>query len=61
MTGTLRWFKSSYSTSTGGDCVEVAQEHSELGAVHIRDSKHPELPHLTVPPGAWDTFLAWTR
>lgn len=24
MSGTLRWFKSSYSNPSGGDCVEVA-------------------------------------
>ncbi|MBC9729947.1 DUF397 domain-containing protein [Streptomyces sp. TRM68367] len=24
MTSTLRWFKSSYSSSTGGECLEVA-------------------------------------
>jgi hypothetical protein len=24
MTSTLRWFKSSYSSSSGGECVEVA-------------------------------------
>ncbi|MER6996678.1 DUF397 domain-containing protein [Streptomyces sp. NPDC000410] len=24
MTNTLRWFKSSYSSSSGGECVEVA-------------------------------------
>ncbi|AGJ54072.1 hypothetical protein F750_1573 [Streptomyces sp. PAMC 26508] len=32
----LRWFKSSYSGSGGGDCVEVAAGH---GAVYVRDSK----------------------
>ncbi|MET8603296.1 DUF397 domain-containing protein [Streptomyces rubiginosohelvolus] len=24
MSSTLRWFKSSYSSSSGGDCIEVA-------------------------------------
>ncbi|MFB8350199.1 DUF397 domain-containing protein [Streptomyces niveus] len=24
MTSTLRWFKSSYSNASGGDCVEIA-------------------------------------
>jgi hypothetical protein len=32
----LRWFKSSYSGSGGGDCVEVA---AGLDAVYVRDSK----------------------
>ena len=53
-TGTLRWFKSSYSDSGGGDCVEVApRPHT----IHIRDSKNPDGPRLTVSPGAWADFL----
>ncbi|MFJ9173869.1 DUF397 domain-containing protein [Streptomyces sp. NPDC102360] len=32
----LQWFKSSYSGSDGGDCVEVA---ADLDAVYVRDSK----------------------
>lgn len=35
-TDELRWFKSSYSGSGGGDCVEVAVG---LDAVYVRDSK----------------------
>jgi hypothetical protein len=31
----LTWFKSSYSDTEGGDCVEVA---AGMGVVHIRDS-----------------------
>ncbi|MFF4471536.1 DUF397 domain-containing protein [Streptomyces sp. NPDC001599] len=49
----LEWFKSSYSGSEGGECVEVAQEGT---AVHIRDSKAPQ-GHVTVGPGAWAAFL----
>lgn len=49
----LAWFKSSYSDSSGGDCVEVAT----TSAIHIRDSKAPALPHLTVSPTAWADFL----
>ncbi|MFH8528804.1 DUF397 domain-containing protein [Streptomyces tendae] len=49
----LRWFKSSYSGSEGGNCIEVAQERT---AIHIRDSKAPQ-GHVTVGPGAWDAFL----
>ncbi|MFJ8141923.1 DUF397 domain-containing protein, partial [Streptomyces sp. NPDC096013] len=41
----LAWFKSSYSGSEGGDCVEVAAHPS---AVHVRDSKVPAGPMLTV-------------
>jgi hypothetical protein len=48
------WFKSSYSSDTGGNCVEVA---AESRAVHVRDSKVTDGPVLTVSPGAW---AAWT-
>jgi hypothetical protein len=51
------WRKSSYSGSEGGDCVEVAPcPH----AVHIRDSKNPAGPILTLPPTAWAAFTAHT-
>ncbi|MEH0418243.1 DUF397 domain-containing protein [Streptomyces sp. B21-083] len=48
------WFKSSYSGSEGGNCLEVAAHTS---AVHIRDSKNPSGPVLTVAPGTWAAFL----
>ncbi|SCZ16628.1 protein of unknown function [Streptomyces sp. 136MFCol5.1] len=44
------WFKSSYSSGGGGECVEVA---ATLEAVHIRDSKVRSGPALTVTPQAW--------
>ncbi|CAL9395788.1 DUF397 domain-containing protein [Streptomyces sp. NPDC090994] len=59
MSGTaLEWFKSSYSGSEGGNCVEVAREPA---AIHIRDSKTTSTPHLTVTPEAWTTFLNLAR
>jgi hypothetical protein len=55
MSGTaLRWFKSTYSGSDGGNCIEVAILPS---TIHIRDSKTPTTPHLTVSPSAWAAFL----
>jgi len=54
MTTALHWFKSTYSSSEGGQCLEVA--HSEV-AVHVRDSKTPDAPHFTVAPEAWTAFL----
>ncbi|MEJ8661003.1 DUF397 domain-containing protein [Streptomyces sp. MS1.AVA.4] len=48
------WFKSSYSTGNGGECVEVAEAP---GAVHIRDSKVRTGPVLTVTPQAWAGFV----
>ncbi|MDN3025073.1 DUF397 domain-containing protein [Streptomyces sp. S.PB5] len=57
MSTALHWFKSSYSGSEGGDCVEVATQPS---AVHIRDSKNSG-PLFTVAPGTWDAFLGLAR
>ncbi|MEU1211990.1 DUF397 domain-containing protein [Streptomyces sp. NPDC005790] len=66
------WFKSSYSSGDGGECVEVAwRKSSYSGAeggqcvefaaaathVHIRDSKQASGPVLTVGPGAWAGFV----
>ncbi|MEV8593117.1 DUF397 domain-containing protein [Streptomyces sp. NPDC052012] len=59
----LRWFKSSYSGDEGGACLEVAYTwrkstySSDEDAIHIRDSKTPDAPHLTVTPRAWTAFL----
>ncbi|MEU0474062.1 DUF397 domain-containing protein [Streptomyces olivaceus] len=53
----LEWFKSSYSGSEGGQCLEVACEST---AVHIRDSEAPQ-GHVTVSPTAWAAFLATAR
>jgi Domain of unknown function (DUF397) len=44
------WFKSSYSSGEGGECVEVA---AAVDAIHIRDSKVRTGPVLTVAPHAW--------
>ncbi|MCX2180927.1 DUF397 domain-containing protein [Streptomyces sp. SKN60] len=54
MSSDLNWFKSSYSSEQGGDCVEVAAcPH----AVHVRDSKDTALPSLTLSPTAWAAFV----
>ncbi|MEU2724969.1 DUF397 domain-containing protein [Streptomyces smyrnaeus] len=76
-TDDLAWFKSSYSGSEGGNCLEVAYDWhkssysgSEGGAclevatcpdaqVHIRDSKNPTGPTLTLTPAAWAQFTAY--
>ncbi|KIF03214.1 hypothetical protein PL81_25605 [Streptomyces sp. RSD-27] len=50
----LRWFKSSYSSGDGDDCVEVA---ACADTVHIRDSKLPAGPELEVGPATWTAFL----
>lgn len=57
MSTALQWFKSSYSGSQGGDCVEVAAQAS---AVHVRDSKNSG-PIFTVSPGTWAAFVELAR
>ncbi|MBT2873390.1 DUF397 domain-containing protein [Streptomyces sp. McG7] len=52
----LPWFRSSYSSSgDGNDCVEVA---IAPGSVHVRDSKAPDGPRLTVRSAAWRRFVS---
>ncbi|WP_239312715.1 DUF397 domain-containing protein [Plantactinospora mayteni] len=53
------WRKSSRSNSTGGDCVEVAD--NPTGIVAVRDSKDPGGPALTFGPGAWRAFVSDLR
>ncbi|MFF7471826.1 DUF397 domain-containing protein [Streptomyces sp. NPDC008092] len=48
------WFKSSYSTGSGGECVEVA---ARPGTVHVRDSKDTTRAALALDPTAWTTFV----
>ncbi|KAF4407091.1 MULTISPECIES: DUF397 domain-containing protein [Streptomyces] len=48
------WFKSSYSTGNGGECVEVA---AILGRVLVRDSKNPSGPVVEVEAEAWADFV----
>ncbi|MGW2782300.1 DUF397 domain-containing protein [Streptomyces populi] len=50
----LNWFKSSYSDTEGGQCVEVA---ADTGVVHIRDSKAAAGPVIRVSRKAWAGFL----
>ncbi|MER7947618.1 DUF397 domain-containing protein [Streptomyces sp. NPDC096079] len=56
MNETLHWFKSSYSDSGGGNCVEVA---TTAHTVHLRDSKMQDGPTFTVEPSSWSAFLDW--
>jgi len=63
MSSTLQWFKSSYSSDSGGECLEVAFGTAPRGVrgitatVHVRDSKVPGGPALTVAADAWRPFL----
>lgn len=74
MSDQLKWFKSSYSDSEGGACVEVAlgwfkssYSDSEGGncvevafaaAIHVRDSKLSVSPELQVAAPAWKAFVS---
>ncbi|MFJ1694437.1 DUF397 domain-containing protein [Streptomyces sp. NPDC087532] len=51
----LVWFKSSYSSGGGGNCVEVAVTPQ---AVHVRDSKDTRIRPLLVSLTAWSAFTA---
>ncbi|MDW5329721.1 DUF397 domain-containing protein [Plantactinospora sp. KLBMP9567] len=51
-----RWRKSTRSNSTGGDCVEVADNLA--GVVAVRDSKDPSGPVLSFGPDAWRIFVS---
>lgn len=66
----VQWRKSSYSGTTGGDCVECAPLNgatwqkapysSNAGEGHVvavRDSKDPARPAFTVGAAAFRTFV----
>ncbi|WP_019630966.1 DUF397 domain-containing protein [Actinomadura atramentaria] len=53
-----RWRKSSYSSGTGGNCVEVASFAPVTG---IRDSKNPDGPNLLVAAETWRAFTAQVK
>ncbi|NEA48040.1 DUF397 domain-containing protein [Streptomyces sp. SID10815] len=54
MSTALQWFKSSYSGSEGGECLEVA---TTPRSIHIRDSKTPDTaPTLRLAPATWEAF-----
>jgi hypothetical protein len=54
----LTWFKSSYSSNDGPECVEVAIGSSSAHAtVHVRDSKDRQGARLVFPDAAWTEFV----
>ncbi|MEU0008973.1 DUF397 domain-containing protein [Streptomyces sp. NPDC006314] len=55
-TSTLTWFKSSYSSADGPDCVEVAITPA---TIHIRDSKHRDGVRVTVGGTSWTEFVVF--
>ncbi|GAA3377364.1 DUF397 domain-containing protein [Streptomyces sannanensis] len=53
----LAWFKSSYSSGEGGQCVEVAGMSE---TVYVRDSKRTTGPVLAVTSTTWATFVGFS-
>jgi hypothetical protein len=52
----LRWFKSSYSGTSGGECVEAA---AAPGIAYVRDSKNTHGPVLRFSREVWSEFVAY--
>ena len=52
------WRKSSYSGSSGDNCVEAA---TQLGTVAVRDTKDPSGPQLAIQPATWRAFTRRIR
>ncbi|WP_046470994.1 DUF397 domain-containing protein [Allosalinactinospora lopnorensis] len=53
-----RWYKSSYSSNHGGNCVEC---RTDSGTVDVRDTQHRSAGHLSFPTTEWSAFLADVR
>lgn len=52
----LSWFKSSYSGTSGDNCIEVAVNEQ---AIHVRDSKDVTRPHLIICRDGWARFVRY--
>ncbi|HET6353685.1 DUF397 domain-containing protein [Streptomyces sp.] len=50
----VQWRKSSYSGTSGGECIEVAAQPCRIA---VRDSKNPDGPAFTVTPAAFAAFV----
>ncbi|QBI53793.1 DUF397 domain-containing protein [Streptomonospora litoralis] len=51
------WTKSSYSNNSGGECVEVRVAAARAW-IDVRDSRTPDLGHLSFGTAEWRAFLA---
>lgn len=59
MSESLKWYKSSLSGGSDGNCVEVAS--TPEGAAAVRDSKNPDGPFLEFGRDEWSAFLEGVR
>ncbi|MFG2940181.1 DUF397 domain-containing protein [Streptomyces sp. NPDC048179] len=50
----LNWFKSTYSSNDGPDCVEIAIAPA---TVHVRDSKDKDRATLAFADASWVGFV----
>ncbi|WP_435209869.1 DUF397 domain-containing protein [Micromonospora sp. bgisy143] len=57
-TPTREWCKSSRSSASGSNCVEVAVLPAGLA---VRDSKDPDGPALVFGRDAWSSFVTGLR
>ncbi|UXY28187.1 DUF397 domain-containing protein [Streptomyces sp. HUAS TT20] len=55
---TLHWFKSSYSSNDGPDCVEIAIAPA-APTVHVRDSKDRDGARLAFTGASWADFVTF--
>ncbi|MGW6457064.1 DUF397 domain-containing protein [Streptomyces sp. NPDC055078] len=54
----ISWIKSSYSGSSGGQCVEWAPTYASAhGVVPVRDSKSAEGPAVSFEAPVWGAFI----
>ncbi|WP_217253909.1 DUF397 domain-containing protein [Streptomyces sp. AC602_WCS936] len=55
-TSGLGWFKSSYSSAQGDDCVEIAAAEQ---AIYVRDSKDVRRSPFSVGREGWSRFVGF--
>ncbi|MEV5384351.1 DUF397 domain-containing protein [Streptomyces sp. NPDC052721] len=51
----VTWRRSSYSNTSGGECIEVSDDVPSV--VPVRDSKAPARGTLVFGPEAWSAFV----
>ncbi|MCX4591291.1 DUF397 domain-containing protein [Streptomyces sp. NBC_01549] len=56
----LEWFKSSYSSNDGPECVEVAIAPA-AATIHVRDSKDKQRAQLAFTGASWTEFVSSVR